>query len=250
MFVYLRIFVYNYVNYILIWRKIAMEKYIISYENPCVTIAALLEELHMDKMDNCGSRVKKVIEMHREAVGIARPVALYSPVVPEKKDGAILLNSLRFGEPFVYKMLADHDTVVPYVASCGLEIDEWSKRYIGIFEQFIADVIKEMFLDDVRGKLLDEVREKHFRDSDSVSTINPGSLDEEWPISGQKPLFDLLGGVTCDIGVELTPSMMMIPTKSVSGVMFQTEKPFHNCQLCAREDCPGRAPGTAPAPLK
>jgi len=34
--------------------------------------------------------------------------------------------------------------------------------------------------------------------------------------------------------------MAMIPTKSVSGIYFQTEVRWENCQLCPMENCIGR----------
>jgi hypothetical protein len=32
----------------------------------------------------------------------------------------------------------------------------------------------------------------------------------------------------------------MVPTKSVSGIIFPTEADFQSCQLCERENCPNR----------
>ena len=43
------------------------------------------------------------------------------------------------------------------------------------------------------------------------------------------------------IGVRLTDSFVMLPMKSVSGVYFPTEHTFASCQLCPRDDCPGRS---------
>jgi hypothetical protein len=38
----------------------------------------------------------------------------------------------------------------------------------------------------------------------------------------------------------LTESLLMVPVKSVSGIVFANEEEFASCQLCPREDCPGR----------
>jgi hypothetical protein len=40
--------------------------------------------------------------------------------------------------------------------------------------------------------------------------------------------------------VTLTDSFLMVPTKSVSGIVFPTEVSFESCRLCPRSDCPGR----------
>jgi hypothetical protein len=34
--------------------------------------------------------------------------------------------------------------------------------------------------------------------------------------------------------------MWMVPTKSVSGILFPTEDGYANCQLCPRQACPNR----------
>ena len=56
----------------------------------------------------------------------------------------------------------------------------------------------------------------------------------------QRQLFQLLGDVESSIGVRLTDSFLMIPNKTVSGILFPTEVPFYSCQLCTREACPRR----------
>jgi hypothetical protein len=38
----------------------------------------------------------------------------------------------------------------------------------------------------------------------------------------------------------LTDSLLMVPRKSISGILFPSEEGFVACQLCERERCPGR----------
>ena len=71
--------------------------------------------------------------------------------------------------------------------------------------------------------------------------MSPGSGDADvWPIEQQRLLFALLEGVTPFIGVILTESCLMIPNKTVSGLLFSTEEDFQTCQVCHREVCPNR----------
>ncbi|MFW5768460.1 MAG: vitamin B12 dependent methionine synthase, partial [Spirochaetota bacterium] len=48
------------------------------------------------------------------------------------------------------------------------------------------------------------------------------------------------GNVDDLIGVTLTDSFLMMPNKTVSGIRFPNEVGFESCELCHREDCPGR----------
>jgi hypothetical protein len=71
--------------------------------------------------------------------------------------------------------------------------------------------------------------------------MSPGSGDVNvWPIEQQRELFELLGDVRGQIGVELTDSFLMVPNKTVSGIHFPAEKDFRTCQVCHRENCPSR----------
>jgi hypothetical protein len=72
-----------------------------------------------------------------------------------------------------------------------------------------------------------------------VFRLSPGSLSD-WPIQEERPLFAILDNTRDLIGVHLTEGLMMVPTKSVSGILFPTEINFVSCQLCPREVCPGR----------
>jgi predicted transcriptional regulator len=72
--------------------------------------------------------------------------------------------------------------------------------------------------------------------------MSPGSGDAGvWPIEQQQELFGLMGDVRGAIGVELTPSCLMIPNKTISGIRFTTETGYRACQVCRRERCPSRS---------
>jgi hypothetical protein len=74
---------------------------------------------------------------------------------------------------------------------------------------------------------------------EKTATMAPGSLSE-WPLSQQRSLFACLGDPEGEIGVHLSDSLLMVPAKSVSGIRFPTTESFVSCQLCSRENCPGR----------
>jgi hypothetical protein len=72
-----------------------------------------------------------------------------------------------------------------------------------------------------------------------TASMHPGSL-ADWPITQQKGLFALLGDTQTTIGVTLTESLTMLPTKSASGLRFPVTQDFESCALCPRPDCPSR----------
>ncbi|MFA7225496.1 MAG: vitamin B12 dependent-methionine synthase activation domain-containing protein, partial [Sphaerochaetaceae bacterium] len=61
-----------------------------------------------------------------------------------------------------------------------------------------------------------------------------------WPIEAMQGLFRLLGGGG-EVGVTLTASSLMIPNKSIAGLMFASqESDWESCAYCERKNCPSR----------
>ncbi len=203
-------------------------------------LPALKQQLHIRP----GSSHEADLEsLARQAQQIARPKALYRPVYIDARDGDTLVIG---GIPFTSRVLrvnleAAH-RVFACLATCGRELEAWANSLANEFAQdmlarFSADILMEHALfaaiQAVEAHLV-----QHYHPG-QISTMNPGSL-EDWPLTQQRPLFTLLGDTQALIGVELTPSYLMLPRKSVSGLIFPTLVGFESCMLCPREDCPGR----------
>lgn len=174
-----------------------------------------------------------------EAETIARPKALTKlAYIDEKGNDFIVVDGIRFDSRILRVNVGEAFRVVPYVATCGLEIEEWSRSLNDMLEQYWADVIKQLLVGQAVSALGAYAREN--LGLNQSAAMNPGSLPD-WPLAQQKPLFELLGDPTTAIGVTLTDSFLMLPAKSVSGIHFPTDTDYKNCQLCPREDCPGRS---------
>ena len=106
-----------------------------------------------------------------------------------------------------------------------------------MLSQFYLDMIANIALSAARNYLQNQLRSRYALEG--LSSMAPGSL-RDWPIEEQGPLFTIMGDVEASIGVRLTESYLMIPNKSLSGIIFPTDIPFYSCQLCPRENCVGR----------
>jgi hypothetical protein len=169
---------------------------------------------------------------------IARPKAAFAVAYLEElgKDH-IKIGNVQFNSKLLAENLKETNKVIPYILTCGREIYEWAKGIDGFIEVFIAEQIKIETLSEASKFFHEYIRSNIF--PEKSSTMNPGSL-EDWPLSEQNKMFELLLEPAKEIGVELTQSCLMIPDKSVSGIVFQKEKSFVNCMLCQRENCSGR----------
>jgi len=212
-----------------------MEKFLLDNLEFKVDLDALFKAIRMDETDE---DAEAVIKMAREAEAIARPKALYMvSYIDEKGDDYVVIDGVKFVSHVMSVNLKDAHRVFPYVATCGVELENWSNSIEDVLEQYWADVIKIQAL-QFAARAIDIHLENHFKPGKTAS-MNPGSL-EDWPISEQEKLFRVLGDAKEKTGVVLTDSFLMVPIKSVSGIKFPTESNYENCRLCKRENCPGR----------
>jgi len=196
---------------------------------------SLLPSLRM-KQD--GPQAEDVEALLREARAIARPKAIYGVARVESIHGdSVVIEGVTFSSRILRVNLEQAHRVFPFVATCGVEIEEWSRSVDGLLKRYFADTIKEAALGsaiEALGRHLEET----FRPG-PTGMMNPGSLPD-WATSQQKNLFALFGDVVASIGVQLTGSCIMSPIKSVSGMLFPTETGFESCQLCPMKQCPKR----------
>jgi len=179
-----------------------------------------------------------VTDLLKEAEKIARPVALWKESRVESVGETLCIDGVGFSDPLILEKLSSQKAVYPYVMTCGVELDDWSKHFSDPLEEFIADGIKVYALGLLSKAFRQYVKEEIFG-GHIFSSLAPGSIPS-WPIEGQAPLFRVLGDVREKIGVELTPDYLMLPTKSGSGILFETEEEFHYCERCPRLNCPNR----------
>jgi hypothetical protein len=167
-----------------------------------------------------------------------KPKACFAiSVIGEKGGNYIAINGEMFESRILRVNIEGIDSAALFVATCGVELQEWAESFSDFLMRFLAEEICEEALRisiDFLEKKIDALL-----GGKNLSTMNPGSL-EDWPLVEQKPLFRALGDVTGAIGVKLTESCLMLPRKSVSGIRFSSPQPFCDCLLCPREDCPGR----------
>lgn len=157
-----------------------------------------------------------------------------------KVDG---LPSVTIGEErFVGKALAaldDVHRVIGYVATCGDEMETYDLSPLDFLAPYWLDSVKNQALGQARRYML-EYCKNHFGITKPLS-LNPGSGNVDiWPIEQMQGLFRLLGGAD-QVGVTLTESSLMIPNKSISGLLFASATTdYESCAYCERENCPNR----------
>ncbi len=184
------------------------------------------------------AELELVLRLADEAKRHAWPRAVYSiAYIEDRGDDFVAAAGGRLSSRVLRVNLDDLHRFFPYVVTSGHELEDWATASGDMLVRFYADAISQAVLLSA----LDGLRERLCRTYDlaELSAMHPGSLGD-WPLEEQRVLFGLLGDVTGAIGVELTDSLLMRPTKSVSGIFFPAEETFDSCRLCPREPCSNR----------
>lgn len=187
--------------------------------------------------DRIGNLVHELLEKARP---IAKPKAVYDVAYIDSKDGdTVTIAGVKFTSHVLRINLDKVERVFPYVVTCGREMDEMPLPPNDLMVSFCYDAIKEMAVQQARSYLQEHLTGTYALGQ--MSRMAPGAgAAEDWPITQQRQLFSIFGDTEKLIGVKLTDTCLMIPIKSVSGILFPTEIKFEACQLCPREQCVGR----------
>ncbi len=175
-----------------------------------------------------------------KAVPLVKPKAVFKEIgVGREDDGTIVLEDQVFDDPVIFSHLKSVEKIYPYIATCGNELEDLASEG-DMLISFWLDALKQMAMDCAFNSF-----RTHIKKSFSISklySLSPGSstCGEGWDIQDQRKLFSFFPQVEEGIGVRLTESLLMFPNKTVSGIMFKSERDFVSCQECDNIHCPNR----------
>ena len=208
-----------------------MTEKILSFEELEITAADVYEQMGYHDAQPDKATQQETAMILKEVSQWLRPQFSYFVVnkQPDFEMGNIILRQLRGSEAFAL-----------FICTSGLEFEAYQQRLKeqgDMVRVFIADalgsVIAEKCADQMEKALqesIDKLGWKH------TNRFSPGYCG--WHVSQQQLLFPLFQGHTC--GVKLTDSSLMIPIKSVSGIIGLGEKVRkleYTCGLCDFKQC-------------
>jgi hypothetical protein len=190
------------------------------------------------RVDRDSGHYPELQRLADQAQAIACPKAVYKVgFIGDRGQDHVAIDGMTFTSRILRVNLEQAHRIFLYVATCGVEIAAWAGSLDDLLHRYWAEAIQVMAL-----RCASQAMNRHidgcYRPG-KTSFMSPGSLGD-WPLSQQRPLFASLGDVRAKIGVRLSDSLLMVPAKSVSGIRFPAEESFESCQLCSRENCPGR----------
>lgn len=202
-----------------------------------VTFDEILEKLHLPADNEYIDELKFVYD---KAIRVANPKAYYARcLVSDATQETVSVGGTIFTSSTLAHILGEHEHVFPYIVTCGAELDCIIEKGSNILQDFTLDIIKEHILFDCK-RQFDEylIKEHELR---GIAGMAPGSGTQQlWAIEELKLLFKLIGDAESEIGVVLTDSCLMLPNKTISGIIFNSDKPFISCIFCPRKNCEKR----------
>ena len=203
----------------------------LSFEELGITAADVYEQMGYHDAQPDKATQQETATILKEVSQWLRPRFSYFVVnkQPDFKMGNIILRQLRGSEAFAL-----------FICTSGLEFETYQQRLKeqgDMVRVFIADalgsVIAEKCADQMEKALQESIEKLGWKHTNRFS---PGYCG--WHVSQQQLLFPLFQGHTC--GVKLTDSSLMIPIKSVSGIIGLGEKVRkleYTCGLCDFKQC-------------
>lgn len=197
----------------------------------------VLKKLHLNERKDQFDVVHKLVAI---ANSIIHPQAMYEvSYVDNKNEDTVDIGGIRFTSRVLRVNLDKVGRVFPFIITIGKELEDRAASFDNLLEQYYLDEIGNVAIGFI-GNYLTEHLKREYRIG-QISSMYPGMAEsQDWPITQQKQLFSLFGNVEEMIGVKLTPSLLMIPRKSESGIYFPAEVKFTSCQICSRERCKER----------
>lgn len=130
------------------------------------------------------------------------------------------------------------DKCCVFATTAGKEYDTYKKQFREkgeIMDEFIADsigsVIAEACVNRIAGELA--AMEDH---TNCIYPYSPGYCN--WKLTEQRLLLSLLPDTPC--GITLTESCLMVPIKSISGIIGMgknIERKAYACNICEMKNC-------------
>jgi len=157
-----------------------------------------------------------------------------------KNNGLFIQNTFFTMDKIVAGQLSKSEKAAVFVCTIGSEMENWSKELMAGGDpllSYIVDAAASIVVENTVDYLHDYISRQMSEHGLKVTNrYSPGYCN--WPVSEQQLLFSLLPENFCD--VTLSESSLMLPIKSISGVIgigSSVKMKKYLCDKCGMKDC-------------
>ncbi len=183
-------------------------------------------------------------KLYSELKDIISPQCAYVVIPTAKcnsKNGEVLINDivLKTGK-IITSSLNDISKAAFFIGTVGGDFDNWleeKKKQEDPFVEYLASLIGSEFAESIAKWIHEKIEEQFAKDQLGCSNrYSPGYCG--WDVNEQKKIFGFFPKDTC--GITLMESSLMLPIKSVSGIVGIGEKvkwKDYLCDICNVQFC-------------
>ena len=152
--------------------------------------------------------------------------------------------------PILTGQLKRSTSIAIFVASAGPALEQWSGELMAggdMMRGYIVDALGSEFVEQasvwLEKRIAEHVQPRGWK---MTNRYSPGYCD--WPVSEQHKIFSFLPQQFC--GITLTASALMLPIKSLSGIIGlgpDVKRGAFQCSICDLKDCFRRKEEPEPA---
>lgn len=203
----------------------------LTYEDLQISLADVYEQMGYRNAEPDEATQRETLAVIGEVQGWLRPRFCYQVVSkqPDFDMGRIILRQLHGAEAYVL-----------FICTSGMEFEAYQQRLKDAGDMvriFIADALGSVIAEKTADRMEDHLQESIDKLGwQHTNRFSPGYCG--WHVSQQQRLFPLFQGHTC--GVTLTDSSLMVPIKSVSGIVGigkEVRRLDYSCGLCDFKQC-------------
>ena len=185
--------------------------------------------------------IEEILTESQEISNIKAQFTVFNDIQFDNVAKSIGINKLVFQvKKTVFVQLKNSDSVAVFLCTAGEEIGIRSKKSMNerdFLRGYIYDVVGSEIVEAAADIMQDDLERIMLASGKRITNrYSPGYCD--WDVAEQHKLFQLIPENYCDI--ILTPSALMKPVKSISGIIgigTNVKKNPYTCGMCDMKDC-------------
>lgn len=185
--------------------------------------------------------IEEILYKSGRITNIKAEYRVFDSVLFDKDTKSLKLNDLNFQiKKVVFSQIKSSDSLAVFLCTAGSEIGERSRLEMkerDLLKGYIFDVIGSEIVEAATDLMQDDLKTDMGRAGKKITNrYSPGYCG--WDVAEQHKIFKLMPDNWCNI--RLTPSALMDPVKSVSGIIGIGKNVRYNrytCGMCEMKDC-------------
>jgi hypothetical protein len=187
------------------------------------------------------SLIEEILTESQAISNIKAEFRIFDNVLFDTETKSVTINDIRLQvNKIIFNQLKKSDSVALFLCTAGAEISLRSKEAMkerDFLKGYIYDIVGSEIVEAAADIMQDDLEKMILEKGKKITNrYSPGYCG--WDVVEQNKLFQLFPGNYC--GIQLTQSALMVPVKSVSGIIGigkEVKNQGYTCKMCGLKDC-------------